>query len=144
MNQQNNQDKLKIVVDEDWKAQAEAEKQKLAEKEKAAAAPAATPAAAPEEGGEAEGGERALPPASFATLVSSIVTQALFAVGAIEDPRTGRRYLDLGLAKHHIDTLAVLEEKTKGNLTDQEKRLLDAALYEIRMAYVQAAQAQVG
>ena len=144
MNQQNNQDKLKIVVDEDWKAQAEAEKQKLAEKEKSAAAPAAPLGAAPEEGGEAEGRERALPPASFATLVSSIVTQALFAVGAIEDPHTGHRYLDLGLAKHHIDTLAVLEEKTKGNLTDQEKRLLDAALYEIRMAYVQAAQSQVG
>ena len=44
------------------------------------------------------------------------------------------------MAKHHIDTLAVLEEKTSGNLTDEEKKLLDNALYEVRMRYVQVAQ----
>ncbi|KKK79638.1 hypothetical protein LCGC14_2831470, partial [marine sediment metagenome] len=55
-------------------------------------------------------------------------------------PQTGRRYRNLQLAKHHVDTLAVLETKTQGNLTDDEKKLLDNALYEVRMAYVQAAQ----
>ena len=81
-----------------------------------------------------------MPPASFATLVSSIVTQILFALGAFADPQTGRRYRNLALAKHHIDVLGILEEKTKGNLTPEEKQLLDNALYEVRMAFVQAAQ----
>ena len=58
----------------------------------------------------------------------------------MEDPKTKRRYVDLDLAKHHIDILGLLEEKTKGNLTDEEKKLLDQALYEVRMQYVQIAQ----
>jgi hypothetical protein len=123
-------EKPKIIVDEDWKARAEAERQRLAEQEKAG------PAAA----GPGDQEERELPPASFASLVSGLVTQVLFALGGIEDPQTRRQYRDLALAKHHIDTLAVLEEKTKGNLTPEEKRLLDGALYEVRMAYVQVAQ----
>jgi len=125
--------KRKIIVDEDWKVQAEAEKEKLAEREKGAPAPAG---GAP--GPRSQG--RELPPASFATLVSSLVTQILFSLGAVQDPQTRRRFRDLALAKHHIDTLALLEEKTKGNLTDEEKGILDNALYEVRMAYVQAAQ----
>ena len=55
------------------------------------------------------------------------------------DPHTGRPGRDLALAKHNLDRLAVLEEKTRGNLTDQEKQLLDHLLYELRMAYVSAA-----
>ena len=43
------------------------------------------------------------------------------------------------MAKHHIDTLAVLEEKTKNNLTPEEQRMLDGALYEARMRYVNVA-----
>ena len=124
-------DKPKIVVDEDWKAQAEAEKQRLAQEEKAAPAPAGA------------GRAKELPRASFATLVSSQVTQILFALGALADAQ-GRRYRNLDIAKHHIDTLAVIEEKTKGNLTEDEKKLLDNALYEVRMAYVQAAQGPAG
>jgi len=126
----------KIIVDDDWKAQAQAEKERLAQQvEKPVDAGAAAGAAAGHEG--AEPAERELPPASFTTLISSIVTQIYFALGGIEDPQTGRRYMDPTLAKHHIDTLAVLEEKTKGNLSDDEKKLLDHALYETRMQYVQ-------
>lgn len=126
------QEEPKIVVDEDWKAQAQAEKQKLADEEKEAPPPGAGAA------GAAQG--REIPPASFATLVSGLVTQILFALGAVQDPQTRRRFRNLALAKHHIDTLAVLEEKTKGNLAPEEKRVLDSALYEVRMAYVQVAQ----
>ena len=132
-------EKPKIVVDEDWKASAQAEKEKLASQEKATSAragPAGGPAASAAGGPQA----RALPPASVATLVSGIVTQIMFALGAIEDPQTKRRYRDMALAKHQIDLLAVLEEKTKGNLTEEEKRLLDQALYEVRMQYVRVAQ----
>jgi hypothetical protein len=65
------------------------------------------------------------------------------ALGGYEDPQTKRRYVDLELAKHYIDTLVLLEQKTKGNLTEDEKKLLDRSLYEARMQYVQIAQAAV-
>ena len=131
MSDSNNQDDAtpKIIVDDDWKAQAQAEKERLAAEESQA------PSAA---GG---GAERQMPAASFEVLISSMVTQAMFALGAIEDPATQKRYLDLDLAKHHIDMLSVLEEKTKGNLSDEEAKLLDQALYESRMHYVQVANA---
>ncbi len=139
-------EKPKIVVDSDWKAQAQAEKEKLAREveakqaqaQQAAAAGPAGPAAAGATAGP--GGQRELPPASFETLVASLATQILYALGGYEDPRTKRRYVDLDLAKHHIDTLTVLEAKTKGNLTEDEKKVLDNALYECRMQYVQIAQ----
>jgi hypothetical protein len=130
------QEKPKIIVDDDWKAQAQAEKEKLA---KEAAEATAKGGAAGGATGTARG-PRQLPPASFATLVNSLVTQTFLALGGMEDPRTKRRYVDLDLAKHHIDTLAVLEEKTKGNLSEEEAKMLDQGLYECRMQYVNIAQ----
>jgi hypothetical protein len=53
--------------------------------------------------------------------------------------RGGEPVVNLDMAKHQIDTLGVLEEKTANNLTPDEKRLLDAALYETRMRYVSVA-----
>jgi hypothetical protein len=124
-------EKPKIVVDDDWKNQAQAEKEKLAhEVDKPAE-------------GAAAGGEREIPPASLTTLVGSLLTQVFMALGGYEDPQTKRRYVDLELAKHYIDTLVLLEQKTKGNLTEDEKKLLDRSLYEARMQYVQIAQAAV-
>ncbi|MDX1682428.1 MAG: DUF1844 domain-containing protein, partial [Phycisphaeraceae bacterium] len=79
-----------------------------------------------------------LPPASFETLVSTLATQALFAMGAIPDPRTGQSMQNLQLARHHIDMLNVLEEKTKGNLTEEEENLISATTYELRSRYIQA------
>jgi hypothetical protein len=131
-------DKPKIVVDDTWKAQAQAEKERLAKE--AEAAKSAAPPQTGKAGDEAAGRERELPPADFATLVSTLVTQIFLALGGLEDPKTKRRYVDLALARHHIDMLTVLEEKTRGNLTPQEKALLDKALYETRMQYVQLAQ----
>lgn len=141
-------DQPKIIVDDDWKAQAQAEKERL-EKEVARPADMASSGQttgevagdagdAGEAGGEA--GPRRLPPASFATLVSSLVAQTFMTLGGMEDPKTKQRFVDLDLARHHIDTLSVLEEKTKGNLSEQESKLLDQALYETRMQYVQIAQ----
>jgi len=75
------------------------------------------------------------------TLISSIATQALFSLGAMPDPQTGQRYTNLDIARHHIDSLGVLEEKTKGNLTDEEKTTLATTLYELRQSYVQVANA---
>jgi len=129
------EDGPKIHIDSDWKAQAQAEKQKLAEKSKAAAKPGAPGGGS---GGGAQGG---LPPASFETLISTMVTQALFAMGAIPDPRTGQRIQHLDLARHHIDMLTVLDEKTRGNLSEEETNLLSGALYELRTRYIQLSSA---
>lgn len=116
----------KIQVDDDWKAQAQAEKERLA------AEAADQPAGA--------GGPNRLPPADFKTLVSEMVTQAMFAMGMIPDPQTGQRYAIVDLAKHHIDMLGVLEEKTKGNLDEEEEKLLTTALHELRMNFVALSQ----
>ena len=126
-------EKPEIAVDDDWKAHAQAEKEKLDEQARKPSRPA--------EDQEAEGGApRKIPPASFATLVSSLATQAMFAMGSVQDPETNMPIVDLPLAKHHVDALAVLEEKTKGNLTEEETKLLDQVLYQVRMQYVQVAQ----
>ena len=124
-----NSEKPKIIVDDDWKAQAKAEKEKLAEETKAGKAAPQAP--------------RELPPASFETLVSSIGTQAMFVLGMVPDPRDGQRFVDLDLAKHHIDSLVVLDAKTKGNLEDAETKLLDQTLHELRMQFVRLSQAGI-
>ena len=126
----------KIHVDSDWKKEAQAEKQRLARE--AEAAEAAEPSAAGEPGAE-PGADQALPQASFASLVQMLATQAAIFMSDQRDPQTGRSMQHLDLAKHNIDLLAVLEEKTKGNLADDEKQLLDHMLYELRMVYVSTA-----
>jgi hypothetical protein len=143
-------DAPKIIVDDDWKSQAQAEKQKLAEQARAkaqaeAAKPAASTGAAAASGrasGGGGGGARQLPEASFESLVSTMTTQALFAMGAIPDPHTGQRMAHLDLARHHIDMLSVLEEKTKGNLSKEETDMLATTLYELRNRYVQLTMSQ--
>jgi hypothetical protein len=127
-------EKPKIIVDDDWKTQAKAEKEKLSEEVDKKTDKA-------EQAGAMGAGGRDIPPASFTTLISSLVTQILMALGGMADPQSGQRYVDLELAKFHVDTLSVLEEKTRGNLDDDEQKTLDKALYETRMHYVQVAQA---
>ena len=90
--------------------------------------------------GEASAEERIpLPPASFEFLMLSLRTQAELQLGLIhfgteeEKPKP-----DFNLARHSIDLLAVLREKTKGNLTLEEQRLLENSLTELRFRYVQA------
>lgn len=145
-------EKLTLHIDTDWKKEAQEEKRRLAEEEqkRAAATPAAPVAAAapvgaagdsasPRTGAPARGrGGREVPEASLAQLVQTIVTQALFYMGDLAVPG-GTPNVNLDMAKLQIDLLNVLEEKTKGNLTEEEQRLLDAALYEARMRYVSVA-----
>ncbi|MBN1553179.1 MAG: DUF1844 domain-containing protein [Phycisphaerae bacterium] len=133
-----NADAPKIIVDDDWKTQAQAEKEKLAEEAKAGktSEPPAGDAADQDEDGQ----PREIPPAGFVSLVNTIAMQTMMALGGVEDPETKKRYVDLGVAKYHIDTLAMLQEKTQGNLSDDEARLLDRALYDLRTGFVQIAQ----
>ncbi len=134
----------KIIVDDDWKSQAQAEKQKLADEVKAKQA-AETQSKSP---GHAPSGEAAaargqgMPPASFEVLISTMATQALFAMGEIPDPQTGQRMAHLDLARHHIDMLAVIVEKTEGNLSKEESDMIATTLYELRNRYVQLTMSQ--
>jgi hypothetical protein len=127
-----------VHVDADWKAEAKAEKERLA-REMDGRGRAAAQKTGSGAGFAATAGPGRLPPASFAALVQTLATQAAIFLSNETDPETGRPLRNLDLAKHNIDLLSVLDEKTRGNLTDEEKRLLDRYLYELRMAYVSAA-----
>jgi hypothetical protein len=143
----------RIIVDTDWKSQAQAEKERLAAAEKKAppprpaggpGAPTASPAGAPPAPGAAPGhGEEQaeLPQASFEELVRMLATQALLYLGAFPDPETGRRMVSLELAQFNIDMLAMIEEKTKGNLSEPEKQFLTRMLYELRMQFAEITRA---
>jgi hypothetical protein len=77
-----------------------------------------------------------IPPASFTFLIQTLATQASVALGMINNPQTNKAEVNLDMAKHFIDTLALLEGKTKGNLTSEESSLLAAATSQLQMAYV--------
>ena len=78
-----------------------------------------------------------LPEITFSTFVLSLSSSVLFHLGEIPDPSTGATKEDLHLAKQTIDILGMLEEKTQGNLTTDEKNLLSNILYDLRMRYIQ-------
>jgi len=144
-------DQPKIIIDSDWKSQAQAEKDKLAAGSKAkpaspsapsATAPATgTPASASQGPDAAEDLDAENRPIGIQDLVSLLVTQALMYLGAMPDPQTGRAVVAPEYAKLHIDMLAVLEEKTKGNLTEKESQLLSRAVQELRLEFVEVAKA---
>ena len=132
-----------LHIDTDWKKQAQEEKRKLAEEEAKTAAQAPPPAVAAPAPGAPAGRRpgrsgREMPPASFGSLINTLMTQALFYLGDLA-PQGSEPTVNLDMAKHQVDTLSLLEEKTKGNLTEEEQRLLDTALYETRTRYVNVA-----
>jgi hypothetical protein len=77
-----------------------------------------------------------LPEVNFATFVFSLSSSALFHFGEVPDPTTGVKEKNLAMAKHTIDILGMLEEKTKGNLNRDEDQLLKNILYDLRMRYI--------
>lgn len=77
-----------------------------------------------------------LPEVTFSTFVLSLASSALVQLGEVPDPATGTLRPDAQLAKHAIDTLAMLEEKTRKGLNRNETELLQSLLYELRMKYV--------
>lgn len=135
----------KIFVDEDWKARVQREREEAALKAQAAAEAPAAPAVAaaeapapaavppPHAAGELPGDEEDLGPveANFSTLVASIATQAMLALGMLPQPGEQQVYVNLDQAHFSIETLAMLQEKTKGNLTPEEAAYLDQALMEL-------------
>jgi hypothetical protein len=83
--------------------------------------------------------EKDLPPVTFTHLVLSLANTALFQLGLIGTPE-GEGKKDLQAARQTIDLIAMLEEKTRGNLDDQEKRILTETLFQLRMVFVEAAK----
>jgi hypothetical protein len=81
-------------------------------------------------------GRCVMPEVTFTAFVMSLNTSALFHLGEISDPATGDKQQDMVLVKHTIDTLQLLEDKTKGNLTDEEQEILKNVLYDLKMRYV--------
>ncbi|UCF15506.1 MAG: DUF1844 domain-containing protein [Phycisphaerales bacterium] len=123
------EEEKKIIVDEDWKQEAQREKEILAAKEKAE-----------KEKKKEEPQERGpLPEGNLAALISMLATQALFALGLLQVKGQEERKPDLELAKYNIDMLSTLEEKTKGNLNEEEQKVLTNTLNELRMGYVKVA-----
>ena len=114
-------DEPRIIVDDDYKQQVEREKEAIREKMEAATA---------------DGGDMEMPPASMPVLFTTLATQALANLGQIPDPVEGKAVIRKPLAKHFIDTLALLEEKTKGNLSDDEAEMLSGTLHQLRMIFV--------
>jgi hypothetical protein len=77
-----------------------------------------------------------LPEVNFSTFVVSLSSSVLIHMGVVPDPLTGKTQKDLPVAKQTIDMLGMLQDKTRGNLTEEEKQLLDNLLYDLRMRYV--------
>jgi len=84
------------------------------------------------------GGEQETP--DFTGLITGLYTQTLMNMGLIEDPRAGKTNMDLKNAQFMIDTIAMLEDKTSSNLTDQETDYIKGVLSDLRMRYVEAAR----
>ena len=82
--------------------------------------------------------DAALPSIDFATFVVSLSHSALMHLGDAPHPETDQVHASLPLAKQTIDLLGLLEEKTKGNLSGSEERLLTQVLFDLRMRYVEA------
>lgn len=106
----------KIIVDEDWKQEAQHEKELLEQKLE-----------------EEKHAQHAVPTASFEVLINSLAMPAMLNLGMINMPKHSP---NLEEAKFYIDLLEVVEQKTKGNLDVNEHNMLKTLLYELRMAFV--------
>lgn len=114
----------KIIIDEDWKVQAQKEKEKLKAQEAA------------EKEAHQDESDTGLPPADFSGLVSVLASQAFYALGVFRADEKEQREPDFAMAKFNIDMLGILEEKCKGNLSDEESKMLKGTLDQLRMAFV--------
>ena len=89
-----------------------------------------------ESSAEKQDAETELPEINFPTFIISLNASALVNLGAIEDPASGTKVKNLSIAKQTIDILSMLEEKTRGNLTEEEEQILKNILYDLRIIYV--------
>lgn len=149
--------KPQIIADDDWKSRVKAEDAALDEKLKAQQQSSDSAAEKDETKGEAKTADKAasepageqrqplqMPPASFATLVGMFSTQAMVSLGVIPNPVSGESEPQPELARHFIDLLGVVEEKSRGNLEPEEEKMLTSTLHELRMAFLQMSSGETG
>jgi Domain of unknown function (DUF1844) len=134
---------IEVTVDEDWKTRVKAEDaaldQQFRSQPEAEATPKAeSPAPTPEEGRRRERpAAREMPDPTFGDLVGWLATQAMMFLGEIPNPSTQRAETQLPVARYFIDMVAILEEKTAGQLTKEESNILAETLHSLRMTYMQ-------
>ena len=115
-------DKPRIIVDDDWKQEARREKEELDRQTRDIP----------------QAGE--LPPPHIAEIIQMLLAHATIGLGGLQDPQTGQRIPpQLPVAKHYIDLLELLQQKTVNNLDRQEQAIIDGTLHELRIAFVQVA-----
>jgi hypothetical protein len=120
-----NPSEKKLYVDEDWKSQVEAEKAADAgEKQETEPATEKRPS-------------EPLPPPSLTFLASTLYLQGAISMGLLPNPLSDKSELQLDRAKHAIDMLAMLQQKTEGNRTPEESEEIEAMLHQLRMAFVE-------
>lgn len=110
-------------VDEGWKKRAREEKVKSS-------------ASSPGKEGFGPNDTASLPEISFVSFISGLTTQILMALGQVPHPTTGQKEINLDEAKYLIDTIRMLEAKTKNNLTPDEAKTIKDVLYNLQMAFV--------
>lgn len=112
-------EKPRIIIDDDWKEQARREKE---EAERQAQ----------------QQGRQELPEPSILELVQMLVMQVSIGFGGMQDPSSGQQIPpNLPLAKHYIDLLEILQKKTQNNLDENEQKVIEGTLHELRVAFVQ-------
>ncbi len=115
----------RVHVDEGWKKQVAEERERLREREQQV---------------RAEQPERTqMPEPTIQVFMAGLYTQTLMAMGALENPLTGEKTTDLPEAEYLIDTIAMLRDKTRGNLSEEEESYVEGLLYDLRMRYVNVA-----
>lgn len=134
----------KIIVDDDWKAQVEKEKAAATAKPEPSSdevlaketepAEVAEPAEKTEPAADDDAGQ--LPPASLEVHISMLFSQCMAALGQMPGPDGQPTEVNKPFAKHFIDTIEMLQEKTSGNVTDDEKKMMAEVLHAMRMAFV--------
>jgi len=110
----------KIIIDEDWKTQVQAEKETARRQEQA----------------KPSGEGQRLPPADLTFLASTLYLQGMVSLGLIPNPIAERPKVQLDQAQHSIDTLQLLYDKTAGNRTPEETAAMDHMLHELRLAFL--------
>lgn len=122
-----NKDEKKIFIDEDWKSQVEREREQARESQKPEAAPGSTE--------EADEDLKQAGLTLFDYLVSTLAAQTMMALGLVAEEGQTQVMVDLGGARHLIDSLMMLREKTKGNLTADEEANLNEAISELQRVF---------
>jgi hypothetical protein len=130
------EDKGYKVEDRRFLHKSEEEKAKIKEEEAARQAGAAAAEQAFKESTGEAAGEMPMPEITFASFLISLSSSAFIHLGDIPDPVTGETKKDLPLAKQTIDLLGLLREKTRNNLQEEEEKLFDHLLYDLRMRFV--------